>query len=67
MHFVISISYRVVRLDPSSLSSASMVMARAGQIASQSLQAIHRSSPEGYRLSACSPLNLGEMGPFSKG
>lgn len=35
--------------------------------ASQSLQAIHRSSPVGYRLRACSPLNLGLIAPFSKG
>jgi hypothetical protein len=31
--------------------------------ASQSLQAMHRSSPEGYRRRACSPRNRGEMGP----
>lgn len=34
--------------------------------ASQSLQAMHRSSPEGYRLRACSPRNRGEMGPYIK-
>lgn len=39
----------------------------AGQIASQSLQAIHRSSPEGYLLNACSPRKRGLRGPFSKG
>lgn len=67
MHLVISISYLVVLLLPSSLSSASIVIALAGQIASHSLQAIHLSSPVGYRLKACSPRNLGEIGPFSKG
>lgn len=35
--------------------------------ASHSLQAMHRSSPVGYRLNACSPLNLGLMAPFSNG
>jgi hypothetical protein len=35
--------------------------------ASHSLQAMHRSSPVGYRLSACSPRKRGEMGPFSNG
>ena len=44
-----------------------MVMANAGQMASQSLHAIHRSSPEGYLRRACSPRKRGEMGPFSKG
>ena len=39
----------------------------AGHIASQSLQAMHLSSPEGYLLNACSPRNLGLRGPFSKG
>jgi hypothetical protein len=28
---------------------------------------IHRSSPLGYRRKACSPLNRGDRGPFSKG
>lgn len=28
---------------------------------------IHLSSPFGYRLKACSPLNRGDKGPFSKG
>ncbi len=42
-----SMSYRVVRRLPSSRGSASMVMAWAGQIASQSLQAMQRSSPLG--------------------
>lgn len=32
--------------------------------ASQSLQAMQRSSPEGYRRRACSPRNRGEMGPY---
>lgn len=44
-----------------------MVIANAGQMASQSLQAIQRSSPEGYRRRACSPRNRGEIGPFSNG
>ena len=35
--------------------------------ASHSLQAMQRSSPDGYRRSACSPRNRGEMGPFSNG
>ena len=39
----------------------------AGQAASHSLQAIHRSSPDGYLLRACSPLNRGLSGPFSNG
>ena len=47
MHFVMSMSYLVVRLLPSSRSSASMVMACAGQMASHSLQAMQRSSPVG--------------------
>lgn len=28
---------------------------------------MQRSSPEGYRRSACSPLKRGEIGPFSNG
>jgi len=40
-----SMSYFVVRREPSSRGSASIVIAWAGQIASQSLQAMHRSSP----------------------
>lgn len=67
MHLVMSMSYLVVRLLPSALGSASIVIACAGQIASQSLQAMHRSSPEGYLLRACSPRNLGLKGPFSNG
>lgn len=67
MHFVMSMSYRVVRLLPSSRSSASIVMADAGQMASHNLQAMHRSSPVGYRRRACSPRKRGEIGPFSKG
>lgn len=43
-----SMSYLVVRRDPSALSSASIVIACAGQIASHNLHAIHLSSPEGY-------------------
>jgi hypothetical protein len=42
-----SMSYRVVRLLPSSRSSASIVMACAGHTASHSLQAMQRSSPVG--------------------
>lgn len=60
-------SYLVVLLPPSALVSDSMVIACAGQIASQSLQAIHLSSPVAYLRNACSPLNRGESGPFSKG
>ena len=62
-----SLSYRVVRLAPSALVSDSMVMACAGQMASHSLQAMHRSSPVAYRRRACSPLNLGPIAPFSNG
>ena len=39
----------------------------AGQTASQSLQAMQRSSPDGYRRSACSPRKRGLSGPFSNG
>lgn len=60
-------SYLVVRLPPSALVSDSIVIAWAGQIASQSLQAIHLSSPVAYLLNACSPLNRGDSGPFSNG
>lgn len=67
MHLVISMSYLVVLLLPSSRSSASIVIACAGQMASQSLHAMQRSSPVGYRRSACSPRKRGEIGPFSKG
>ena len=35
--------------------------------ASHNLQAIHLSSPFGYLLKACSPLNLGLILPFSNG
>lgn len=48
IHLVISISYLVVRLEPSARSSASIVIAWAGQIASHNLHAMHRSSPDGY-------------------
>jgi hypothetical protein len=48
MHFIMSMSKRVVRRVPSlRRSPASMVMACAGQIASHSLQAMQRSSPLG--------------------
>ena len=59
--------YLVVRLAPSARSSASIVIACAGQIASHNLQAIHLSSPDAYLRKACSPLNLGDNGPFSNG
>jgi len=62
-----SISYLVVLRLPSSLSVDSIVIACAGQTASHNLQAIHLSSPFGYLLKACSPLNLGLIFPFSKG
>ena len=65
MHLVISISYLVVLLDPSGLGSLSIVIALAGQAAAHNLQAIHLYSPVAYRLKACSPLNLGDRGPFS--
>jgi len=45
MHLVMSMSYRVVRRAPSGRTSASIVIACAGQIASHSLQAMQRSSP----------------------
>ena len=67
MHLVMSMSYLVVLLLPSSRSSASIVIACAGHIASHSLHAMHRSSPVGYLRRACSPRNRGEIGPFSKG
>ena len=47
MHFVMSMSYRVVRREPSERGSDSIVMASAGQIASHSLHAMQRSSPVG--------------------
>ena len=65
--YIISISYLVVFLDPSDLSSASIYIACAGQTASQSLQAMHLSSPDSYLLSACSPLNRELINPFSNG
>lgn len=67
MHLVMSMSYLVVRLLPSARGSASMVMACAGHTASHSLHAMQRSSPEGYRRSACSPRKRGESGAFSYG
>ncbi len=67
MHLVMSMSYLVVRLEPSGLGSASITMAKAGQVASHNLQAMQRSSPVGYLLRACSPLNIGDIGPFSHG
>ncbi|WAR03463.1 PDIP2-like protein [Mya arenaria] len=39
----------------------------AGQTASQSLQAMHLSSPDGYLRKACSPRNRGLSGAFSNG
>ncbi len=47
MHLNTSISYLVVRRDPSSRGSDSIVMASAGQTASHNLQAMQRSSPLG--------------------
>src|SRR4029453_3627937 len=44
-----------------------MVIASAGHTASQSLQAMQRSSPFGYRRSACSPRKRGLCGVFSSG
>ena len=44
-----------------------IVIACAGHTASHNLHAIHLSSPFGYLLKACSPLNLGLILPFSKG
>ena len=54
-------------LEPSARGSLSIVIARAGHAEAHSLQAMHLSSPVGYLLRACSPLNLGLIGPFSKG
>ena len=54
----------VARIPFLSAGSVSIVIACAGQIASHNLHPIHRSSPEGYLLNACSPLNLGLIGPF---
>lgn len=72
MHFVMSISYLVVLLEPSGLGSLSIVIALAGQAAAHNLQAMHLisfnsylSSPVAYLLRACYPLNFGESGPFS--
>ena len=62
-----SISYLTVFLLPSSLSLDSIVIAWAGHTASQSLHAMHLSSPLGYLLRACSPLDLVPKDPFSKG
>ena len=67
MHLVISISYRVVLLEPSGLGSLSIVIALAGQAAAHNLHAMHLYSPVAYLLKACSPRNLGESGPFSYG
>ena len=64
IHFVMSISYLVVLLEPSGRGSDSMVMHYAGHAAAQSLQAIHLSYPVAYLRSACYPLNLGDKGPF---
>lgn len=60
-------SYLVVLLLPSARGSASIVIACAGHIASHDLHAIHLSSPVLYLRKACSPLNRGLKGPFSKG
>ena len=47
MHLVMSMSYLVVRREPSGRGSDSIVMANAGQVASHSLHAMQRSSPVG--------------------
>jgi hypothetical protein len=47
IHLNKSISYFVVLLVPSFLSSVSIVIAKAGQTASHNLQPIHLSSPLG--------------------
>ena len=60
-------SYREVRRVPSSRKSDSIVIAIAGQTASHILQAIQRSSPFGYRRSACKPRKRGDIGVFSSG
>ena len=57
IHLVMSMSYRLVFLDPIAVSRDSIVIANAGQMTSHSLQAIQRSSPEGYLRNKCSPLN----------
>src|SRR5207342_751260 len=44
-----------------------MVIASAGHTASHSLQAMQRSSPLGYRRSACRPRKRGDCGVFSIG
>src|SRR5688572_32916663 len=44
-----------------------MVIASAGHTASHSLHAMQRSSPLGYRRSACSPRKRGLIGVFSSG
>src|SRR3954468_17770191 len=44
-----------------------MVIASAGHTASHSLQAMQRSSPLGYRRSACRPRKRGLCGVFSSG
>lgn len=58
-------SYLVVLLDPSGLGSLSIVIALAGHAAAHNLHAMHLYYPVAYLLKACSPLNLGERGPFS--
>jgi hypothetical protein len=60
-------SYRVVLRDPSWRGSDSIVIANAGHVASQSLHAIHRSSPLAYLLKANRPLNRGDIGVCSSG
>src|SRR5579863_3069943 len=52
---------------PSAPTSDSMVIASAGHTASHSLQAMQRSSPFGYRRSACSPRKRTDCGVFSSG
>ena len=67
MHLNKSISYFVVLLVLSLLTSVSIEIANAGHTASHSLQPMHLSSPLGYFLKACKPLNLDDSGVFSSG
>lgn len=64
--------FSLLGFDGNGLSRADLIAKSAGKsqkyaigilTASQSLQAMHRSSPDGYRRRACSPLNRGEIGP----
>ena len=48
----------------SATSNYQVEVANAGQTASHSLHPIHLSSPFGYFLKACRPLNLFDVGVF---